>query len=51
MDVIVRLYSSQRNEINKFLNDFYGTNEADKSHINLLEWEKSTKILLRLQKL
>ena len=40
MDVIVRLYSSQRNEINKFLNDFYGTNEADKSHINLLEWEK-----------
>ena len=40
MDVIVRLYSSQRNEINKFLNDFYGTNEADKSYINLLEWEK-----------
>ncbi len=40
MDVIVRLYSSHRNEINKFLNDFYGRNEADKSHINLLEWEK-----------
>ena len=40
MDVIVRLYGSQRNEINKFLNNFYGTNEADKSHINLLEWEK-----------
>ena len=37
MDVIVRLYSTKRNEINNFLNNFYGkTNE----YINLLEWEK-----------
>ena len=44
MDVIVRLYSTKRNEINNFLNNFYGkTNE----YINLLEWEKSTKILLK----
>lgn len=40
MDVIVRLYSSKRNEINKFLSNFYGLNEADKNYINLLEWEK-----------
>ena len=40
MDVIVRLYSSQRNEINRFLNNFFGINEVDKNHINLLEWEK-----------
>ena len=37
MDVIVRLYSTKRNEINKFLGNFFGnTNE----YINLLEWEK-----------
>ena len=37
MDAIVRLYSTKRNEINKFLNSFF--NESD-SHINLFEWEK-----------
>ena len=37
MDAVVRLYSSKRNEINRFLNDFLG--EKD-SYINLLEWEK-----------
>ncbi len=34
---IVRLYSSEKNEINKFLNKFYNENNE---HINLLEWEK-----------
>lgn len=37
MDVIVRLYSSKRNEINKFLGDFFGNSNE---YINLLEWEK-----------
>ena len=37
MDAVVRLYSTKRNEINRFLNDFLG--EKD-SYINLLEWEK-----------
>lgn len=37
MDAIVRLYSVKRNEINRFLSDFFN----DKSeYINLLEWEK-----------
>ena len=34
---IVRLYSLEKNEINRFLNDFF--NEKNE-HINLLEWEK-----------
>ena len=37
MDAVVRLYSTKRNEINRFLNGFLG--EKD-SYINLLEWEK-----------
>ena len=37
MDAVVRLYSTKRNEINRFLNNFLG--EKD-SYINLLEWEK-----------
>lgn len=37
MDVIVRLYSSKRSDINNFLNTFF--NKTDE-HINLLEWEK-----------
>ena len=37
MDAVVILYSTKRNEINRFLNDFLG--EKD-SYINLLEWEK-----------
>lgn len=37
MDAIVRLYSTKRDEINRFLNKFF--NESN-SHINLLEWEK-----------
>ncbi len=37
MEAVVRLYSTKRKEINKFLNDFF--NESN-SHINLLEWEK-----------
>lgn len=37
MEAIVRLYSVKRNEINRFLSDFFN----DKSeYINLLEWEK-----------
>lgn len=34
---IVRLYSSEKNEINRFLNKFFNENNE---HINLLEWEK-----------
>lgn len=37
MGAIVRLYSTKRNEINRFLNNFF--DEKD-SYINLLEWEK-----------
>ena len=37
MEAIVRLYSTKRNEINRFLKKFF--NESN-SHINLLEWEK-----------
>lgn len=37
MEAIVRLYSSKRDEIDKFLNDFF--NEKN-SYMNLLEWEK-----------
>ena len=40
MDVIVRLYSSERNEINKFLSNFFGAPNDYKEQINLLEWEK-----------
>ncbi len=37
MEAIVRLYSTKRNEINKFLKTFLG---EDDEHINLFEWEK-----------
>ena len=37
MYCIVRLYSLEKNEINRFLNNFF--NESNE-HINLLEWEK-----------
>ena len=37
MEAIVRLYSTKRNEINKFLKTFLG---EDDKHINLFEWEK-----------
>ena len=37
MDVVVRLYSTKRNEINRFLTNFFSSTD---SHINLLEWEK-----------
>lgn len=37
MNAIVRLYSSEKDEINKFLSVFLNNND---SHINLLEWEK-----------
>ena len=36
MEAIVRLYSTKRNEINKFLKNFLGENTE---HINLFEWE------------
>lgn len=38
MEVFVRLYSSKRNEINKFLNSFFKIKTDE--YINLLEWEK-----------
>ena len=37
METIVRLYSTKRNEINSFLNNFLNQKGE---HINLLEWEK-----------
>ena len=37
METIVRLYSTKRDEISRFLNDFFNTKN---SFINLLEWEK-----------
>ena len=37
MDAVVRLYSTKRNEINRFLNNFF---IKKVSYINLLEWEK-----------
>ena len=37
METIVRLYSTKRNEINSFLNNFLNQKNE---HINLLEWEK-----------
>ena len=37
MEAIVRLYSTKRNEIDKFLKNFFG--ESTK-HVNLFEWEK-----------
>lgn len=37
MEVIVRLYSAKRNEINNFLNKFF---DIKNEYINLLEWEK-----------
>ena len=40
MEVIVRLYSSKRNEISKFLNSFFKTNTSQNEFMNLLEWEK-----------
>ena len=39
MDVIVRLYSTKRNEIAKFLNSFFKLNNENE-FMNLLEWEK-----------
>ena len=40
MDVVVRLYSNKRDEINKFLNNFFGRENFENSYMNLLEWEK-----------
>ena len=40
MEAIVRLYSSKRNEISKFLNSFFKTNAFENEFMNLLEWEK-----------
>ncbi len=37
MEATVRLYSSKREEINRFLSNFFNKSN---SHINLLEWEK-----------
>jgi hypothetical protein len=37
MFYIVRLYSIEKNEINKFLSKYYN---EENEHINLLEWEK-----------
>ena len=37
MFYIVRLYSLEKNEINKFLSKYYN---EENEHINLLEWEK-----------
>ena len=37
MEAIVRLYSSKRDEIDKFLNDFFSEKN---NYMNLLEWEK-----------
>lgn len=37
MEAIVRLYSSKREEINRFLSNFFNQSNP---HINLLEWEK-----------
>ena len=37
MEAIVRLYSSKREEINRFLNNYF--NEKH-NYLNLLEWEK-----------
>ena len=37
MEAIVRLYSSKRDEIDKFLNDFFNKKN---NYMNLLEWEK-----------
>ena len=40
MEAIVRLYSSKRNEISKFLNSIFKTNAFENEFMNLLEWEK-----------
>lgn len=40
MEVIVRLYSNKREEISKFLNKFFKTNNNQSQYLNLLEWEK-----------
>ena len=37
MFYFVRLYSIEKNEINKFLSKYYN---EENEHINLLEWEK-----------
>ena len=37
MFYIVRLFSIEKNEINKFLSKYYN---EENEHINLLEWEK-----------
>ena len=40
MEAIVRLYGKKRNEISRFLNDFYKTQNEESEFMNLLEWEK-----------
>ena len=39
MEVVVRLYSNKRDEINRFLNIFFNLNNENE-FMNLLEWEK-----------
>ena len=39
MEVVVRLYSNKRDEINRFLNSFFKLNNENE-FMNLLEWEK-----------
>ena len=43
METIVKLYSTHKNEINRFLNSFFANNNYDHS---VLEWKK--KINLKL---
>ena len=40
MEAIVRLYGKKRNEISRFLNNFYKTQNEESEFMNLLEWEK-----------
>ena len=40
MEAIVRLYSNKRNEISRFLNQFFNSKNYQSEFMNLLEWEK-----------
>ena len=47
METVVKLYSTHKNEINRFLNSFFASNMLNDYNPSILEWQKSTKIQLK----
>lgn len=40
METVVKLYSTHKNEINRFLNSFFASNMLNDYNSSILEWQK-----------